>query len=235
MPGSDVCYRDDKAESVVNAAAKSGHWDCVRVLIDEGADVTCADEDGHTLLHWAAKYGEIEIAAIIEELAPGEVQRTRQTKKYCWTPLHIAAAEGRAQMCRWLVLHGIDTDVRNKRGQTASVVAQRVCPVRLNEGRKAVCHAVRSVKVTGEVGQIKERTAQATTLLSQLAPTSETQGLVFKELVESMASEVIPLQDGSVRDGSVQDGSVITTEEEADDAEALKAQLEVLMGLYGSV
>jgi len=178
----------------VLSASKSGHWDCVRTLIESGADVTCADNDGYTVLHWVAKHGQVEIAEIVRGLAPDEVNRTRQTKKYGWTPLHQAAAEGRARMCRWLVVNGMDTSICNKGGQTATVVAQKVCPMGLNEGRTKVSHAVRSLDVTSQVGAIKHQTTEAASLLTKLDPLNEAHapGQVLKELTSIFGEKVSP-------------------------------------------
>ncbi|KAF5826428.1 ankyrin repeat-containing domain protein, partial [Dunaliella salina] len=47
------------------AATKEGHLDAVRLLLDKGAAIDEAEEDGWTPLCWASSRGHLEIAKLL--------------------------------------------------------------------------------------------------------------------------------------------------------------------------
>ncbi len=49
-------------------AAVSGHLDVVKYLVEKGADVKAADNDGWTPLHWAAELGLLDVVKYLEGL-----------------------------------------------------------------------------------------------------------------------------------------------------------------------
>ena len=50
------------SEKSVTEAAKDGHLDCVKTLMEKGANVNTTDESGRTALMRAAKNGHLDIA-----------------------------------------------------------------------------------------------------------------------------------------------------------------------------
>lgn len=47
-------------------ACKYQHVECVRLLLDEGADVDARDENGRTVLHWACCFEDTECARLTD-------------------------------------------------------------------------------------------------------------------------------------------------------------------------
>ena len=49
------------SEKSITEVAKDGHLDCVKTLMEKGANVNTTDESGRTALMRAAKYGHLDI------------------------------------------------------------------------------------------------------------------------------------------------------------------------------
>jgi ankyrin repeat protein len=58
--GTDVNAKDTNEWTPLHLAALNGQKETIEILIDEGAEVNVGDI--HTLLHYAAQYGEKEIS-----------------------------------------------------------------------------------------------------------------------------------------------------------------------------
>ena len=79
------------------------------------------DEGGHTVTHWAAKVGNIEIfRALLDAGAPFDVA---SSDKVAMFPLHWASTEGHLRVMRELVDRGADVDARDAQGCTALLIA----------------------------------------------------------------------------------------------------------------
>ena len=63
--------------------------DCVRLLIDHGADVSAKDETHTTPLHLASSSGIPEIAQLLIERGADVTARDKSAK----TPLHLASSK----------------------------------------------------------------------------------------------------------------------------------------------
>jgi ankyrin repeat protein len=79
------------SDSPVADAAMRGDRDAVRALLKQGADVSAAQGDGMTALHWAAQRGDSELAAM---LIYGGANAGAVTRIGQYTPLHLAAGAG---------------------------------------------------------------------------------------------------------------------------------------------
>jgi ankyrin repeat protein len=60
--------RDEADRSILWLAALEKNWILVTELINRGADMDYSPKDNYTLLHWAAEFGELELARILLEL-----------------------------------------------------------------------------------------------------------------------------------------------------------------------
>ena len=67
-------------------AAANGHGDCVRALLDWGAEVNKANSDGNTALHCASKRGELQCVRLLAEGGADQALRNAQGK----TALEVA-------------------------------------------------------------------------------------------------------------------------------------------------
>lgn len=90
----------------IHDAARSNNLDIVRMLIDSGADIARPDDDGKTLLHYAAFWGACDLA---ERAVECGIDVNVQSNKG-ETPLHEAARRDERNMARWLILRGADVN-----------------------------------------------------------------------------------------------------------------------------
>ena len=87
----------------------------VELLLDNGADTEGTDEHGHTALHFAAGYGNAEIARMLIEHG-ADVDAVGRIGN---TPLLIAAQEGHTAVARILVDSEAHLDATDEFGGTS--------------------------------------------------------------------------------------------------------------------
>jgi ankyrin repeat protein len=99
------------------------HGELARWLIDHGADVNAAAENGQKVapLHAAAAVQDVETAALL--LAKGADARAKQQMGY--TPLHGAASRGNVPMGKLLLAHGAELDAVAEDGLTPAASAEK--------------------------------------------------------------------------------------------------------------
>jgi endonuclease YncB( thermonuclease family) len=106
-------------------AAAHGDLALVQARVGEGADVTAADDQGLTALHYAARQGRVDILRfLLLQQAPLDVRDHRSA-----TPLHLAAREGQLAAVQALVEAGADVLVRDEESYTPhgrAVLAQHL-------------------------------------------------------------------------------------------------------------
>jgi ankyrin repeat protein len=95
-------------------AAAWGFNDIADYLIQHGADVNKAGEDGLTALHFAAQYGS---ATIIEMLIANGANINAQTSGGQTALMH-AVREGFESIVRSLINHGANTELEDDQGYT---------------------------------------------------------------------------------------------------------------------
>ena len=88
----------------LHVAARRGHTATVKQLIQRGADVNRANEDGWTPLHYAAWRGHTDIINILwttmrnQHCESQQGVDVNQVDDYGWTPLHDAAWHGHTEI-----------------------------------------------------------------------------------------------------------------------------------------
>src|SRR5439155_19439531 len=90
-------------------AAMKGDRDALRVLLKQGADVSGAQGDGMSALHYAAERGDVEMAEMLV-YAGANVGATTRIGQY--TPLHLASQSGSAAVVQALVKSGANVAAR---------------------------------------------------------------------------------------------------------------------------
>ena len=102
-------------------AAKVADWASVRVLIEQGADVTAPQGDGTTALHWAGYWDE---TAMVEALLRAGADVNAATDLGV-TPLWTACETGSAVTAGLLLRGGADPNVALLSGETLLMTAAR--------------------------------------------------------------------------------------------------------------
>ena len=97
------------AEAQVSDAAMRGDVVLVESLLAQGADVSAAQGDGMTALHWAAQLGDVEIAELLLS-AGADVEAGTRIGAY--TPLHIASKGAHMAVVEMLLKAGADVRAR---------------------------------------------------------------------------------------------------------------------------
>jgi hypothetical protein len=103
--GGDTC---------LHTAAREGHLDICRLLIDKGAQMEAKNNMGYTPLHCAARSAHVDVCRLL--IDKGAQIDARDDFRY--TPLHWAAAyrENHLDIVRLLCDRGADIEARNDRG-----------------------------------------------------------------------------------------------------------------------
>ena len=102
-------------------AAKHADWTVVRALLEQGEDVTTAQADGATALHWASYWDDGEGAALLIR-AGANVNAANNLGA---TPLWLACENGSAAMVRKLLQAGADPNAALLSGETPLMTAAR--------------------------------------------------------------------------------------------------------------
>lgn len=106
-------------EAPVADAAKAADWDTVRALVADGADVTAAQGDGTTALHWAGYWDETGVAALLLE-AGADASAVNALGA---TPLWTAGGNASAAMTEVLLVAGADPHAALLSGETLLMTA----------------------------------------------------------------------------------------------------------------
>jgi ankyrin repeat protein len=96
------------------AAAKNGDRALALRFIEESADVTAAEADGTTALHWAVRHNDSILASSLLEAGADASAANR----YGVTPLYLAALNGSASMIERLLAAGADPNETGSSGET---------------------------------------------------------------------------------------------------------------------
>jgi ankyrin repeat protein len=92
----------------------SGHEVVVRILIEEGAEVTAKDLYSYTALHLAADNGNMTVVKLLLENR-ADVDAKEEDN---WTALHLAAQNGHEAVVELLLERGADVTARSTIGST---------------------------------------------------------------------------------------------------------------------
>jgi ankyrin repeat protein len=117
--------------SALMIAAQMGHIDCVKLLLDRGANLNLRTEHGNAL-HFAAFSDRHEVARLlmdrgIEVNVPGQRIVSFRRKDTGLTPLIYACLSERndATLVKWLIEAGADVNTKASSGETALSVARQ--------------------------------------------------------------------------------------------------------------
>uniref|UniRef100_A0A667XE13 Ankyrin 1 n=1 Tax=Myripristis murdjan TaxID=586833 RepID=A0A667XE13_9TELE len=106
-------------QTPLHCAARMGHKELVKLLLEHKANPDSATTAGHTPLHIAAREGHVHTIRI---LLDGAAQQTKMTKKG-FTPLHVASKYGKVDVAELLLERGANPNAAGKNGLTPLHVA----------------------------------------------------------------------------------------------------------------
>jgi ankyrin repeat protein len=112
-----ISIRTDDGQTALLLAARRGHIDILKILLDTEANVDDRDCNNWTALHNAVILGHTEAVDIL--LAAGADAGT-MTKPGSWTPLHLAAHSEHVSVMESLLAANVDViSVQDNNGRTA--------------------------------------------------------------------------------------------------------------------
>ncbi|HZN58409.1 MAG TPA: ankyrin repeat domain-containing protein, partial [Planctomycetota bacterium] len=134
--GTPANLRGENGTTPLLLAARYRNAECVKLLLDHGADPNAANEEGATALHWGS--GSLDVVRLLLEKWADPRARTKLGN----TPLICAAAyPGSSQVVKLLLEKGADPHAWNGEGDTAltqAVMARDLECVKLLAERGAV-------------------------------------------------------------------------------------------------
>ncbi|XP_006859378.1 PREDICTED: cortactin-binding protein 2 [Chrysochloris asiatica] len=112
--GLDIHYSCEDGHSALYSAAKNGHTDCVRLLLNAEAQVNAADKNGFTALCAAAAQGNVKCV----ELLIAYHANIHHAADGGQTPLYLACKNGNKECIKLLLEAGTDRSVKTRDGWT---------------------------------------------------------------------------------------------------------------------
>ena len=119
--GSGVALANTALDAGLIEAIRAGNTEQVRVALSDGADVTAAEADGTTPLHWAAHTGQLEVVNILLEAGADPTTANR----YGVRPMTLACTNGNAGIVGALLAAGADPNEVTAEAETALMTAAR--------------------------------------------------------------------------------------------------------------
>ena len=177
----------------VAEAAKVADWDTVRALVADGADVTVAQGDGTTALHWAGYWDAGDIATLLLDAGAG----VSMTNDLGVTPLWTACENGGAAMTRLLLAAGADPNVALPSGETLLMTAVRTGNVtvvrRLLAAGADVNSAEQGRSQTALMWAVAQRHADVVEVLLEYGPDLEARSDIRTEVARRRPSRGTPI------------------------------------------
>lgn len=111
-----------KSSAALALATKANATIIVKLLVEAGVDINYQDEKGETALHHAARLGHVQCVKVLLEgndTQQADVELAEKT--YGWTPLFVAAVEGKTEVVEVLLeAGGNDVDKVDLSGWTST-------------------------------------------------------------------------------------------------------------------
>lgn len=112
--GLDINYSCEDGHSALYSAAKNGHTDCVRLLLNADAQVDAADRNGFTPLCAAAAQGHYKCVELLTAY-DADINHTADGGQ---TPLYLACKNGNKECIKLLLEAGSDRSIKTSDGWT---------------------------------------------------------------------------------------------------------------------
>jgi ankyrin repeat protein len=99
--------KDSRGETLLHKAARNGHLEVAKTLLEYEVDIEARNKHQNTPLHWAVRHGHLEIVALL--LKRGAKVNARGYNNT--TSLHIAAGENQMGTIKLLLEHKADINL----------------------------------------------------------------------------------------------------------------------------
>ncbi len=110
----DASISKDTLEPTLTFAVQMGHPRLFEYVLKNGVDLAVVREKDPSFVFDVATGGSVEIMKALLDHSFDVDQKDKDG----WTPLHIAAVEGKIEMIEFLISMGISKDARNMKGET---------------------------------------------------------------------------------------------------------------------
>ena len=117
----DISLRDSAGRTALHNAARNGHVDVVRLLLDAGASIDTLDLDRRSALVWAVRKNQISVTKLLLKRGSGLQLRDPDARRH--SLMSIAAAAGHEKMVELLAAHFTDDPTLNRLMGNALVIA----------------------------------------------------------------------------------------------------------------
>ncbi|KAK9715937.1 hypothetical protein RND81_06G199800 [Saponaria officinalis] len=118
---ADVKLCTKSGDTVISLSERSNNRDLFeKVLLEYALEMDRSNDGGFYALHCAARKGDL----IAVRLLTSKGYDVNVTDGESYTPLMLAAREGHAHVCRFLISQGAWCDFKNSRGETAISLAR---------------------------------------------------------------------------------------------------------------
>ncbi|XP_048239007.1 uncharacterized protein LOC124117623 [Haliotis rufescens] len=114
----DINTRGWKGHTPLMLAVAGGHTDVVDFLVDHGADVNVVDNDGDGILHLACEKGNLKMVKHVISYSDINLR-----DNFGWTPLSMAAVEGKFAVFKYLKGLGADLTLKDRAGDDVYIQA----------------------------------------------------------------------------------------------------------------
>jgi ankyrin repeat protein len=112
-------YNNICSKSIIHIACEKGRYDCVKVLIESGADVTIRDKWAQCPLFYCLLAQFPDVVELLLTHNPAHVNNWDNGGK---RPIHIAVETGCAEAVRILLKFGADVNSQMTNGNTATMI-----------------------------------------------------------------------------------------------------------------
>lgn len=140
---------NSKQQTPLHIAAKNGHVDVVKILIQNGAQVRAKHHGGKTPLHLACQYGRF---VVVKELIGYESASIHDTDDRMNTPLHLAAFWGNFGIVQYLINNKANVNSKNDKDKTPLFLAAE-------QGWQKTSEILLNASVDVTIEDINKRTA----------------------------------------------------------------------------
>ncbi len=123
------CSRHSTDESLLQCAVKSNALECLKIFIEQGADVNHLRSNGTNAIHLAADLGHTQCLEILLNAPNADPNIKICVREKESTALHLAADVGNTECVRLLLSKGADAKVKNHRGFTPLHLAARTSSI----------------------------------------------------------------------------------------------------------